>query len=93
MAQQVGAEREKARTIEPLRGLWPFMRPYRASLWAALAALTATALLTLSLPIAVRRVVDNFFAESLQDRRRLLRGGARNCRPARDRHRAQVSIW
>ncbi len=66
MAQQVGAEREKARTIEPLRGLWPFMRPYRASLWAALAALTATALLTLSLPIAVRRVVDNFFAESLR---------------------------
>jgi ATP-binding cassette, subfamily B, bacterial len=66
MAQQVGAEREKARTIEPLRGLWPFLRPYRASLWAALAALTATALLTLSLPIAVRRVVDNFFAESLR---------------------------
>jgi hypothetical protein len=31
MAQQVGAEREKARTIAPLRGLWPFMRPYRAS--------------------------------------------------------------
>ena len=36
------------------------------TLWLALAALTLTAALTLSLPIAVRRVVDNFFAESLE---------------------------
>ena len=57
--------RARARTIGPLRGLWPFIRPYRRYLWASLAALTATAMLSLSLPIAVRRVVDNFFAESL----------------------------
>jgi ATP-binding cassette subfamily B protein len=58
-------KRASAGTIGPLRGLWPFVRPYSALLWAALAALTITAGLSLSLPIAVRRVVDNFFAESL----------------------------
>ncbi len=67
MAQQVGAaERAKAGTIGPLRGLWPFVRPYRGILWAAVAALTVTAGLSLSLPLAVRRVIDNFFAESLE---------------------------
>ena len=80
MAQETGAaERAKARTIGPLRGLWPFVRPYRALLWGALAALTVTAGLSLSLPLAVRRVIDNFFAESLAARRRLL--------PRRPRHR------
>ena len=63
--QSRAAERPKAGTIGPLRGLWPFVRPYRGLVWAALAALTVTAMLSLSLPLAVRRVVDNFFAESL----------------------------
>ncbi len=58
-------ERVRSRSVAPLRGLWPFLRPYRGMLWAAFVALIATAVLTLSLPIAVRRVVDNFFAESL----------------------------
>ena len=57
--------RERSRSVAPLRALWPFLRPYRLMLWGALVALTATSVLTLSLPIAVRRVVDNFFAESL----------------------------
>ena len=66
MAGQGGAaERARSATIGPLRGLWPFVRPYRGLLWPALLALTVTAGLSLSLPIAVRRVVDNFFAESL----------------------------
>ena len=66
MARATGAaERAKARTIGPLRGLWPFVRPYRALVVGALAALTVTAGLSLSLPLAVRRVIDNFFAESL----------------------------
>jgi ATP-binding cassette, subfamily B, bacterial len=67
MARQAGGvEREKARTIGPLRGLWPFVRPYRWILVGALAALTTTAMLALALPIAVRRVVDNFLTGSLQ---------------------------
>jgi len=65
-AGRAAEERAKAPTIGPLRGLWPYLRPYRATLWLALAALTLTAAVTLSLPIAVRRVVDNFFAESVE---------------------------
>ena len=41
MARASGVEeRAKARTIGPLRALWPFLRPYRAPLWGALGALT-----------------------------------------------------
>jgi ATP-binding cassette subfamily B protein len=58
--------RPPSRTIGPLRGLMPFLRPYRLMVWGALAALTVTAMLSLSLPLAVRRVVDNFFDESLE---------------------------
>ena len=53
-------EREGSRKIGVLRALWPFMRPYRGMILAALAALTLTAGVSLSLPLAVRRVVDNF---------------------------------
>lgn len=53
-------ERETSRRIGVLKALWPFMRPYRGLIFAALAALTLTAGVSLSLPLAVRRVVDNF---------------------------------
>jgi ATP-binding cassette subfamily B protein len=58
-------DRPKARTVGPLRGLMPFLRPYRLLVWGALAALTVTAMLSLALPLAVRRVVDGFFEESV----------------------------
>ncbi|RME15397.1 MAG: ATP-binding cassette domain-containing protein [Alphaproteobacteria bacterium] len=48
-----------------LRELWPFLRPYRAMLAAALAALVATATVSLIMPIAVRRVVDGFGESSV----------------------------
>ncbi|NIZ14483.1 ABC transporter transmembrane domain-containing protein [Phaeobacter sp. HF9A] len=53
-------ERETSRKIGVLKALWPFMQPYRGMIFAALAALTLTAAVSLSLPLAVRRVVDNF---------------------------------
>ncbi len=56
-------EREKSRKLGSLRALWPFMRPYRVLMMAALAALAATATISLILPLAVRRVVDNFNTE------------------------------
>ncbi|NBE07997.1 ATP-binding cassette domain-containing protein [Rhodobacter sp. CCP-1] len=43
-----------------LRGLAPFLRPYRGMTLLALAALVVTAGMSLILPIAVRRVVDGF---------------------------------
>ena len=62
MAKALGneAEREKSKRIGALRALWPFMRPYLPLLFAALAALTLTACISLVLPLAVRRVVDGF---------------------------------
>ncbi len=65
MAGEKSADRDKARGVGPLRGLLPFLRPYRALLIGALAALIVTAMLSLALPLAVRRVVDGFFDESL----------------------------
>ena len=58
-------EREKSKKIGALRALWPFMRPYRVLMGFAIAALVVTAALSLTLPIAVRRVVDNFEIEEL----------------------------
>lgn len=53
-------EREKSKNMRALSALWPFVMPYRALMAAALAALTLTAMVSLALPLAVRRVVDNF---------------------------------
>ena len=49
-----------SRRIGVLRALWPFLRPYRGLIAAAAAALVLTAMVSLALPLAVRRVVDNF---------------------------------
>jgi len=57
-------EREKSKNMGALRGLAPFMRPYRVQIILALLALTLTATVSLMLPMAVRRVVDNFGTES-----------------------------
>ncbi|MBM1219884.1 ATP-binding cassette domain-containing protein [Ponticoccus sp. SC2-23] len=53
-------DRAKSKDIGALRELWPFVRPYRLLLVAALVALVLTAMVSLVLPIAARRVVDNF---------------------------------
>lgn len=53
-------DRPTTKRIGALRGLAPFVRPYRGTAAAALAALVLTASISLILPIAVRRVVDGF---------------------------------
>jgi ATP-binding cassette subfamily B protein len=53
-------EREKSRRIGALRALLPFMLPYRGLMALAVLALMLTAMVSLTLPLAVRRVVDNF---------------------------------
>ena len=57
-------ERAKSATVRPLRGLARFVLPYRGLVAAALVALVLTAGLSLTLPLAVRRVIDGFGAES-----------------------------
>ncbi|SDJ08539.1 ABC transporter transmembrane domain-containing protein [Lutimaribacter saemankumensis] len=56
-------EREKSKRVGALGRLWPFMKPYRKLMAAAVMALVLTACVSLILPMAVRRVVDNFGAE------------------------------
>ncbi len=53
-------DRGKSKRIGALKGLWPFMRPYRGMVALAGLALVSTAVISLILPIAVRRVVDGF---------------------------------
>ena len=54
------AEREKSRKVGALAQLGPFVGPYRLLACAALLALILTATVSLVLPLAVRRVIDNF---------------------------------
>jgi ATP-binding cassette, subfamily B, bacterial len=53
-------ERATSRRIGSLAALWPFMRPYAWVMVLATLALTMTAAISLVIPLAVRRVVDNF---------------------------------
>ncbi len=59
------AERKASKDIGALQALWPFMSPYKPMLFLAGAALTLTAMISLILPLAVRRVVDNFNSDQL----------------------------
>jgi ATP-binding cassette, subfamily B, bacterial len=56
-------EREKSKKVGSLRGLIPFLKPYRMLIVLAGLALVTTASLSLLLPLAVRRVVDGFSAD------------------------------
>ena len=53
-------EREKSKKIGTLRELYPFVVPYWKLAIAAVLALVVTAIISLTLPLAVRRVIDNF---------------------------------
>ena len=66
MADRALEDREKSRNVAALRALWPFVARYRGTLIAAIAALVATAMVSLVLPIAVRRVVDGFETSAVE---------------------------
>ena len=59
-----GDDRPKAKSARPLRALLPFLRPYRGTLLAALAALLVAAGAMLALPVAARYLIDRGFAAS-----------------------------
>jgi ATP-binding cassette, subfamily B, bacterial len=44
--------------LQPLRSLWPFLRPYRGTLTLALLALLVASAAMLALPVAVRYLID-----------------------------------
>ena len=51
-------DRPKSRSLEPLRSLLPFLRPYRVTLLLALGALLVAAAAMLALPVALRQLID-----------------------------------
>ncbi|MEP2030425.1 MAG: ABC transporter transmembrane domain-containing protein [Paracoccaceae bacterium] len=60
VANSGSEEREKSKRIGALHSLRPFLYPYLGLMIAATLALFLTAMMSLTLPLAVRRVVDNF---------------------------------
>ena len=54
-------ERPGSRSLRPLAMLWPFIRPYRGTLVLALGALLVASGAVLSMPFAVRDVIDQGF--------------------------------
>jgi ATP-binding cassette subfamily B protein len=62
--REKATDRPKAAEIRPLKGLLPFLAPYRWTIAGVISALLAAAAFTLALPVAFRRVIDGFSAEN-----------------------------
>lgn len=58
------SDRPPGRDLKPLRRLLAFVLPYKSMLTAALVALLLAAVATLSLPVAVRFMIDGGFGDS-----------------------------
>ncbi len=67
MADPSLADRPKASTPRPLLALWPFLRPYRGFLAAALLALLLASGAMLGLPIALKGLIDKGMAVGSAD--------------------------
>jgi ATP-binding cassette subfamily B protein len=57
------AERPRAKSLNPLFALLPFLRPYRPMMVGAFFALLIAAAAQLALPVALRQLIDHVFAE------------------------------
>jgi len=56
------ADRPRAKSLNPLRSLLPFLRPYRGMMVAALGALLVATVAMLALPVALRQLIDHGLA-------------------------------
>ncbi|WP_274627445.1 ABC transporter transmembrane domain-containing protein [Arvimicrobium flavum] len=59
---QTNEDRSRRRSLKPLRNLFPYVMRYRATAIAAVVFLLLSAATTLSLPLAVRRMIDHGFS-------------------------------
>lgn len=57
-------DRPKGKSLRPLQALWPFLRPHRALLVGAMVALGIAAASMLTLPVALRQLVDHALTAS-----------------------------
>ncbi|ABD55831.1 ABC transporter transmembrane domain-containing protein [Jannaschia sp. CCS1] len=64
--QSSSEEREGSKQIGSLKGLLPFLSNHKPMLAGSIMALVLTALVSLALPLAVRRVVDGFETEATE---------------------------
>ena len=55
-------DRPPAKSLNPLRALLPFLRPYRGMMVAALLALLVASAAMLALPVAIRQLIDHGLA-------------------------------
>ncbi len=53
------ADRPRAKSLNPLRALWPFVRPYRGMMALAIVALLVASASLLVVPIAGRQLIDH----------------------------------
>jgi ATP-binding cassette subfamily B protein len=67
MADPLTTDRPKGRSLRPLRGLLPFLVPYRGIMLLALAALLAASAAMLALPVALRYLIDEGMAAGSPD--------------------------
>src|SRR5580704_10517173 len=56
------ADRPRAKSLNPLRALLPFLRPYRGMMAAALGALLVATVAMLALPVALRQLIEHGLA-------------------------------
>src|SRR5882757_3275086 len=56
------ADRPRAKSLNPLRALVPFIKPYKAMMAGALSALLVATISMLALPIALRQLIDHGLA-------------------------------
>jgi len=61
MIDSADTEKRSSRSLKPLAMLWPFIQPYRGTLMLALVALVIASAAVLSMPFAVRDVIDQGF--------------------------------
>ena len=58
------ADEERRRSLQPLKRLYPYVMRYRKLVAGAILSLFAAAITTLTLPLAVRRMIDHGFSNS-----------------------------
>ena len=61
------AQEKKRRSLRPLARLAPYLTHYRGLVAGALFSLTLAAVTTLTLPLAVRRMIDHGFSDGDSD--------------------------
>jgi len=62
--EEQNESRQKSKSLQPMLAIWPFARPYLGQLILALFFLALAATATLSLPAAVRQMIDLGFSQA-----------------------------